>query len=446
MERKEAERKDAGRRAAERREAERKETEKMEVERREAERREAERREAERREAERREAERREAERRETEKRETERKELENKEADRLEMERKEALRQQELRYERLRQVEEAKRLEEMRLEQELRRQFELHQKQQQQQQQQVIKTSITSSTTQKMTFTPADPRANEPLNVRGHLPRLSRTSSFHRVPDQQQQQQQRLDDHLGKVRTGQVNEKRNFWIRSSSMDRLPQQAATSAASPTPRRRRLDSWKSKEIGPSIGAEPCGSRPGSALDHTSNPRNTAVASNFIARSKSSAAVSSHDAQALSSGPAVAALRSLHGGNSSGSAIWSKEKYDQQTTVMQQASSSSHRFQEVRTNQVTETVTAWGSQHSLSALGRTTPTAGRTIAQGFAESRSMMTAQQAGAGGWRTETPEPLLRLVNVTVEPQRSEAGQARCQPVQPPQPPNRNQSYAGKII
>ena len=453
-ERKEVERKEAERRDTERKEIERREAERREIERREIEKREAERKEIERREAERKEMERRDIERREVERRETERKEIEKREAERLEAERREVLRQQELRYEKLRQEEEAKRLEEVRLEQEIRRQFEL-----QQQQQQFAKTATIASTAMKSKFVAADPRAGESLNVRSHLPHLARTASFHRVTDQQQQQ--RLDDHLGKVRTGQVHEKRDFWARSSSMDRLPQ---PSAASPAPRRRRLDSWNSREntAGPA-GQEVPGSRPGSAMDHASNVRNQATSS-FIARSKSSAAVSSQDASPTA-GPTVAVLRSMHAGNNSSSAIWSKEKYDQQTTVLhqQQQGISSHRFQEVHTNQVTETVSSWGSQQSLALTGgRTTPTPSRsTISQGLAESRSSG-AVTTGAvpAAWRTATPEPSLRLVNVSVErsagptseqepapyrqPQRTEGGQGRNKPAQPPLPPNRNQSYAGK--
>lgn len=430
MERREAERLEMERKEIEKREAERREAEIKEAERREAERREAERREAERREAERREAERREAERRDAEKREAERREIERKEAERREAER---LEYERLRYEQLRQEEEAKRLEEIRLEQEIRRQYELQQAQQ-------LKKSHTAAAAA------GHHREEESsLNVRSHLPRLSRASSFHRVPDQQQQQ---LDNHLGKVRTGQVNEKRDFWNRSSSMDRL-HQAGAAVSSPSPRRRRLDSWNNKEnAGPGAGD----SRPGSALDNTGTTRNSNSA--FITRSKSSAAVSGHEVASQAS-PTVAALRSLHAGSSGNSAVWSKEKYDQQTSVMQQQSITSHRFQEVHTNQVTETVTAWGSQQSLNVTGggRTTPTPSRTISQGFAESRSMA-AGAAPVAAWRTATtPEPSLRLVNVSVEScsqgssskmqQMEESrGTSSSKRVQPPQPPNRNQSYA----
>jgi hypothetical protein len=443
------------RREAERRENERREMERKELERREVERRETERREAERREAERREAERREAERREAEKREADRMEAQRLEAEKREAERREMHRLQEEKYEKLRQEEEAKRLEEVRLEQQVRRQFELQQQQQQ----------------YKMAAGRNPPGAGEGRGggsdslqgVRAHIPRLTRTPSFHRPLDQQQQQ--RWDDHLGKVRTGQVHEKRDFWTRSSSMDRLPTQAASS---PAPRRRRLDSWNNKE-NEMVTSGDVSSRPGSAQGHQGAAMRSGGQSSHIARSKSSAAVGVQDTttgQGGAAAAAAAALRSLHGGHtaSSSSSIWSKEKYDQQTTLHhQQQQISSHRFQEVHTNKVTETVTSWGSQHCLTAAttGRTTPNFSRAVGQNFtADSRVPLAVQERSAAtataAWRTATPEPSLRLVNVSVErpwsgPGADQGDGPRMEVgglvgVQPPQPPNRNQSYAGERI
>merc|ERR1719341_179625 len=55
--------------------------------------------------------------------------------------------------------------------------------------------------------------------NVRSHIPKITANSSFDHSQDRSSSAQ-RQDDHLGKVRTGQVHEKRNFWIRSTSADR----------------------------------------------------------------------------------------------------------------------------------------------------------------------------------------------------------------------------------
>merc|ERR1719312_1538061 len=82
---------------------------------------------------------------------------------------------------------------------------------------------------------------SQEEPNVRSHIPKISKTKSFDHSQDRSQSSQ-RTDEHLGKVKTGQVNEKRNFWIRSTSADRMGGQTM----SPAPRRRRIDGWNSRQ--------------------------------------------------------------------------------------------------------------------------------------------------------------------------------------------------------
>merc|ERR1712212_552761 len=127
---------------------------------------------------------------------EEERKKLE---AEKLRLEREkqqqEEIKQQEmLRYEKLRQEEEAKRQEEIRLEHEMRRQFELHQKEQLKQQELL------------------EQQQQESMQVRSHLPKLSKTKSFDHSQDKNNEPQGPASgEHLGKVRTGQVHEKRKM-------------------------------------------------------------------------------------------------------------------------------------------------------------------------------------------------------------------------------------------
>merc|ERR1719341_1480388 len=90
-------------------------------------------------------------------------------------------------------------------------------------------------------------------------------------------------------------------------------------------------------------------------------------------------------------------------------WTKEQYDQK--VKQDFLKS----QEVKTNKVTETVQTWGKRDS-SQTGRTTPAPSTSIGEGFSENRvGKFSEEDKNANSWRTKTPEPTVKLVNVSVE-------------------------------
>jgi len=332
--------------------------------------------------------------------------------------------RQEILRFEKLKQEEELKRQEEIRLEQEMRRQYEMQQleiqrkKEQQmlleqqqieaqrqreqkilqeqqelqrQQEQQLIlekqrQIEIEKQREQQLLLEQQKIQ-QDTLGVRDHIPKLSKAKSF--VASQDRLNEVKHEDHLGFVKTGQVNEKRNFWMRSSSADRVNQ----ASLSPAPRRRRID-WnanKQKEN------EDPDSRPGSSLGQANIGSVKNLSSGFIAKSKSSAAVQDE----LERGrPKHKALKSNG---------WTKEQYDQKVNK------DFLKSQEVKTNRVNETVQTWGKRDS-SQTGRTTPAPSRNIGEGFSENKVGRNHEvDKNANSWRTKTPEPTLKLVNVSVE-------------------------------
>merc|ERR1719308_16858 len=115
-------------------------------------------------------------------------------------------------------------------------------------------------------------------IGVRDHIPKVSKTKSFDASQDRQNEM--KTEDHLSLIKTGQVNEKRNFWMRSTSADRVNQ----ASLSPAPRRRRID-WNAKQ---KENDDP-ESRPGSSLGQANTGSVRNLSSGFIAKSKSSAAV-------------------------------------------------------------------------------------------------------------------------------------------------------------
>jgi len=332
--------------------------------------------------------------------------------------------RQEILRFEKLKQEEELKRQEEIRLEQEMRRQYEMQQleiqrkKEQQmlleqqqieaqrqreqkilqeqqelqrQQEQQLIlekqrQIEIEKQREQQLLLEQQKIQ-QDTIGVRDHIPKLSKAKSF--VASQDRLNEVKHEDHLGFVKTGQVNEKRNFWMRSSSADRVNQ----ASLSPAPRRRRID-WnanKQKEN------EDPDSRPGSSLGQANIGSVKNLSSGFIAKSKSSAAVQDE----LERGrPKHKALKSNG---------WTKEQYDQKVNK------DFLKSQEVKTNKVNETIQTWGKRDS-SQTGRTTPAPSRNIGEGFSENKVGRNHEvDKNANSWRTKTPEPTLKLVNVSVE-------------------------------
>merc|ERR1719244_94777 len=218
--------------------------------------------------------------------------------------------------------------------------------------------------------------------NVRGHIPKLIKTKSFDRSQDQLHQSF-KYEEHLGCVKTGQVNEKRNFWMRSTSESRINQ----AGLSPAPRRKRVD-WSATRQDDS--------RPGSSLGQavdTGSVRN--ITTGFLAKSKSTAAVMQEDQTRGRSKQRVI----HHNG-------WSKANQEEQTK---------HEFTDVKTNKVNETITAWGKRDSSNS-GRSTPIPSRNIGEVIAENKVAKNAEQeSNANSWRIKTPEPTLKLVNVSVE-------------------------------
>jgi len=184
------------------------------------------------------------------------------------------------------------------------------------------------------------------------------------------------------------VNEKRNFWIRSTSADRIGGQTM----SPAPRRRKIDGWNNRQK----ENEDPGSRPGSSLGQPLTGSVKNLTSGFISKSKSSTAVMQEGERGRPRQKAIPA-------NS-----WTKEKYDQQTNQ------NFLTAQEVKTNKVNETITAWG-KHEQTTSGRSTPIPSRNIGQVFSENKVARVENNKNANSWRTKTPEPTVKLVNVSVE-------------------------------
>merc|ERR1712106_309710 len=329
-------------------------------------------------------------------------------EARRLEMECQQKLLLQKQEEERKRQFEieektrqeEFKRAEEQRLkqqelkkiEEEMRRQFEMQQQldiQRKKEQQLLLEQQQLEIQRQRdqQLLLEQQKIQQESISVRDHIPKIAKTKSFEAS---QERQEVKHEDHLSLIKTGQVNEKRNFWIRSTSADRLNQVSL----SPAPRRRRID-WNANKQKENDDPE---SRPGSSLGQANTGSVRNLSSGFIAKSKSSAAVMQDE---LERGRPKQKNVIANG--------WTKEQYDQK--IKQDFLKS----QEVKTNKVTDTVQTWGQRDS-SQTGRTTPAPSRNIGEGFSENRVGKTSEvDKNANSWRTKTPEPTLKLVNVSVE-------------------------------
>merc|ERR1711970_851969 len=316
------------------------------------------------------------------------------------------------LRFEKLKQEEELKRQEEMRLEQEMRRQYEMQQQMQRQKEQQLLleqqQLEVQRQKEQQLLLEKQQmevqrqreqqillqqqqmeqqkeqqllqeqQRINQDtIGVRDHIPKVSKTKSFEASQDRQNEL--KTEDHLSLIKTGQVNEKRNFWMRSTSADRVNQ----ASLSPAPRRRRID-WNAKQ---KENDDP-ESRPGSSLGQANTGSVRNLSSGFIAKSKSSAAVMQDEVER---GRPKQRTVIANG--------WTKEQYDQK--VKQEF----FRSQEVKTNKVNDTVQTWGKRDS-SQTGRTTPAPSRNIGEGFSENKVGKTSEDdKNANSWRTKTPEP-----------------------------------------
>merc|ERR1719209_1438988 len=142
-----------------------------------------------------------------------------------------------------------------------------------------------------------------------------------------------------------------------------------------------------------------SRPGSSLGQAAQIGSVKnLSSGYIAKSKSTAAVMQDE---IERGRPKQKTVIANG--------WTKEQYD--AKVKQDFLKS----QEVKTNKVKETIQTWGRRDS-SATGRTTPAPSRHIGEGFSENKVGKTSEvDKNANSWRTKTPEPTVKLVNVSVE-------------------------------
>ena len=298
-----------------------------------------------------------------------------------LKRQEEEMKRQELLRYEQLKREEEVKRQEEMRLEQEMRKQYEI--------QQQKLKLEQEQKLIQQQQKEMASQQQN--ASVRDHIPKIPKNRTFE--ASQERSEVAKQEDHLLAIKTGQVKEKRNFWMRSSSVDRLN---PVSSLSPAPRRRRID-WNANKQKENEDPE---SRPGSSLGQANTGSVRNLSSGFLAKSKSSAAIGQDEAMERGR-PKQRTL--IQNG-------WTKEKYDQELKQ------EFFKSQELKTNKVNDTVQTWGKKESGTASGRTTPAPSRHIGETFSENRVAKTVtENKSANAWRTKTPEPTLKLVNVSVE-------------------------------
>jgi len=287
----------------------------------------------------------------------------------RLEEERKQ---QELLRYEQLKREEELKRQEEIRLELEMRKQYEMQQQKLKMEQQQQQRSQEKQSS-----------------SVRDHIPKIPKNKTFEASQDQSGET--RHEDHLHSIKTGQVKEKRNFWMRSSSVDRVN---TVSSLSPAPRRRRID-WNGNRQ-----TEDPDSRPGSSLGQANTGSVRNLTSGFLAKSKSSTALAQDEGER--GRPKQRPL--LQNGG------WTKEKYDQELKQ------EFFKSQELKTNKVNETVQTWGKRDAAGTTsGRSTPAPpSRHIGETFSENK-IAKSNTSDNSSWRTKTPEPSLKLVNVSVE-------------------------------
>merc|ERR1719300_2299572 len=297
-----------------------------------------------------------------------------------MELKRQEEERRQEiLRFEQLKKEEELKRQEELRLEQELRRQYEMQQQKLKLEQQQKL---------QQQQQQMAEMSQQQSVSTREHIPKIPKNKTFEANQDRTDTKH---EDHLLSIKTGQVNEKRNFWMRSTSVDRINN---VSSLSPAPRRRRIDWGAANRQKENDDPE---SRPGSSLGQANTGSVKNLSSGFLAKSKSSAAV--HE---IESGRPKQKSFVQNG--------WTKEKYDQETKK------EFFKSQELKTNKVNDTVQSWGKRDGGATSGRSTPAPSRHIGDTFSENKiAKATNENKSANSWRTKTPEPTLKLVNVSVE-------------------------------
>ena len=224
-------------------------------------------------------------------------------------------------------------------------------------------------------------------------------------------------ENHFGMVKTGNVHEKRNFWLRSTEKlhemsPGLPRRVTT---------RRLpgnQDW----IRQTADRPP--SRPGSSMGQAiygntdqSNVKKSVSGWSDLSKSKSSAAVLQQPGEQQP----TRKCRSIKTSTPQEVFQCNMENDQLQKSV---------NLSEAHTNQVQETVTKWGQsaspQPQVNAASRTPS---RTIGETFSETKTANSAAEksssssmttANAAPWRSsnkgkDNPEPSVKVVNVAVE-------------------------------
>ena len=245
----------------------------------------------------------------------------------------------------------------------------------------------------------------------RSQTPSLTRRATFE--PINQASGFKKVDSHFGQVKTGHVSEKRSFWMRSISTDKLNHEM-----SPGPRRRRVtggQDWIKQS-----DQQDQGYRPGSSLAQviggqtgdTSAQNVKTVVSGWsdLSKSKSSAAV----LQEREKRPRRSQSRER------------MREFIPVTAAQNQSVEQPIRpvLSEAHTNQVQETVSHWGHPHPSEEVRTTTPIPTRNIGDTFADSKMNMNTisagmqqhqQESSSSPWRTKNPEPTVKVINVAVE-------------------------------
>ncbi len=244
-----------------------------------------------------------------------------------------------------------------------------------------------------------------------------SQTPSFGILEPFESGRYKKVDSHFSQVRTGQVNEKRSFWMKSSeNLNRRSHEP-----SPGPRRTRRiggNDWiRNASQDPPIS----GGRPGSSLGQPIDQgavRNTVTGWGAeLSKSKSSAAV-------------------LQPPRVGGSVRAKSRERELQQQSQEEKIATYHALQNVHTNQVHDTVDRFGKRQAEFSVssGRTTPVPTCNIGEAFLENKiqasnveeantpmghkeSPIATAANTTVPWRTKTPEPALKLVNVAVEKQ-----------------------------
>ncbi len=242
--------------------------------------------------------------------------------------------------------------------------------------------------------------------------PKLRKAQSFNNEHDLQDQIQR--SDAFAKVRTGNVEEKRQLWQRSCSSERL---SGSMSAMRGPRRKWLgeQDWiRQQHICQKI--EDNQARPGSSLAKCS-VRSTVAEWASLSKSQSSGAVMMEGSERH---------RPV---SRSGSSLANKIETARSSQEKLYGSNKGLDMKEVKTNQVRDTVSRWGSSDDKEHEVQAKNTPSRNIGKTFAENRIARDVARMEAAQTRHDcstntprkSPEPALRLVNVSVERSKLES-------------------------